>query len=288
MKNKLKFLALLLILPAVFVFAGCGQLDGDVRVNTGDDNRYQAVTAQAITDYVEDAAEEETDVLPSGAKMTVEFEAGEMAKGKVNVIFKTTEDADENVNIELAVRADVNAKIGNANLKAKADAFYKEDVLYVDANVSGDAETNQMIAQMGINGKHKVDLSEMGGLQALLGMAGTFIPVDELPIANIAGLIENFDISMLAQYIDGFGFDVSSYTDGDYTRFKLAVEDQETGDAITAYAVFVKGVLAGIKVDAKMTNEGVEMKVTLNVEAFEGNIDYPNFNDFADFDADLM
>ncbi len=288
MKNKLKYLALLLILPVVFAFAGCGsQLDGNAKVDTGKEAKYEAATMQDLTNYVDGLTEtEDATAVPAGVKVTVSFQAGSMANGKFNVIFKTTE-TEGDVDVELAVRATVNAKIDDeTNLKVKADAYYKEDVLYLDANVTGlPAEMAEMATT--VNGKHKLDLSEMGGLLGLLGMAEGFLPVEteELPIDNILGILADFDVAAVAEMLGGMGieFDVSTYTEGVVTRFKLSAVDEETNDTIVAYLVFANGVLAGVKVDAQMTDGDEVMSLSLALEAFAGNIEYPNFNNFQDF-----
>ena len=285
MKNKLKYLALLLILPVVFAFAGCGsQLDGNAKVNTGREASYEAATMEDLTNYVATITEGDEAAVPTGAKITVAFTAGTYANGKVNVIFKVTEDEEENTNLEFAVRANVNYKDGDTAGKVKADLYYKDQVLYLDANVTGvDQETAAMV-----NGKQKLDLSEMGGLLGLLGMAEGFLPVEteEMPfdMAMLPEMFENFDLNVVLGLLDiiPVEFDVATYTDGNITRFKLAAIDEETNDSIIGYLVFVNGVLAGVKVDARMAEGDDIMSLSVAIEAFAGDIQYPNFNGYTE------
>lgn len=286
MKNKLKYLALLLILPVVFAFAGCGsQLDGNAKVNTGREASYEAATMEDLTNYVATITEGDEAAVPTGAKITVAFTAGTMANGKVNVIFKVTEDEEENTNLEFAVRANVNYKDGDTAGKVKADLYYKDQVLYLDANVTG---VDQATAAM-VNGKQKLDLSEMGGIEGLLGMAMMFLPeeaTEEIPfdMEMITGMFENFDLNVVLGLLDmvPVEFEVSSYIDGNITRFKLAAIDEETNDSIIGYLVFVNGVLAGVKVDARMAEGDDIMSLSVAIEAFAGDIQYPNFNGYTE------
>lgn len=287
MKNKLKYLALLLILPVAFAFTGCGggQLDGNAKVNTGKEASYEAATMEDLTDYVATITEGDEAAVPTGAKITVNFTAGAYANGKVNVLFKVTEDEEENTNLEFAVRANVNYKDGDTAGKVKADLYYKDQVLYLDANVTGvDQETAAMV-----NGKQKLDLSEMGGIEGLLGMAMMFLPGDvteEMPfdMAMLPEMFENFDLNVVLGLLDVIPveFDVATYTDGDYTRFKLSAVDAETNDTIVAYLVFVQGVLAGVQVNAQMTEGEDVMSLAVAIEAFAGDIQYPNFNGYTE------
>lgn len=285
MKNKLKYLALLLILPVVFAFAGCGsQLDGNAKVNTGREASYEAATMEDLTNYVATITEGDEAAVPTGAKITVAFTAGTYANGKVNVIFKVTEDEEENTNLEFAVRANVNYKDGDTAGKVKADLYYKDQVLYLDANVTGvDQETAAMV-----NGKQKLDLSEMGGLLGALGTVAENLPVEteEMPfdMAMLPEMFENFDLNVVLGLLDiiPVEFDVATYTDGNITRFKLSAIDEETNDSIIGYLVFVNGVLAGVKVDARMAEGDDIMSLSVAIEAFAGDIQYPNFNGYTE------
>ena len=285
MKNKLKYLALILILPVAFIFVACGQLDAEAQVNTGNEAKYEETTDVALNTYLNELDESEDEVVPSGIKLTLKFNAGDMGEGKVNVILKQTENDDGETELELAVRFEANMEMNQLEIKAKGDLYYKDDVLYMDTKVEGLDDVYGAEAEL--NGKHKLDMSGAngGGLMGLLGMAEYMLPLDDLNLPfSPAMLLNGLDAELLGQLMQMYDFKVSTYTDGDYTRFKLYTEDETTGDNIKAYLVFVKDVLAGVKVDAKMTQEGQEMTLALALEAFDGEINYPNFDDFAEFE----
>ena len=292
MKNKLKYLALLLILPVAFVFTACGsQLDADAQVNTGKESKYEVTTEAELSTYLEGLEKDgdENAMLPTGAKVTVTFDAGDMANGKVNIIFKTTKTEEGKENVELAARADVKAKAGTNEAKAKGDIYFKENVIYFDMN----AEAAGLGTKTEIDEKYKIDLSTDTGFGTLFGilmMAQSFLPTEDLPVDLDDLIWGGLDLDILAELPEAMNMEVkvSSYTDGDYVRFKLVAEDDEAVNTVTAYLVFNKDVLVGVKVDAKMTQDEQEMKLSLALESFAGDIDYPDFKDYADFDASSM
>ena len=296
MKNKLKYLALLLILPVAFVFTACGsQLDADAQVNTGKESKYEVTTQAELSTYLEglEKDEDENAMLPTGAKVTVTFDAGDMANGKVNIIFKTTKTEEGKENVELAARADVKAKAGTNEAKAKGDIYFKENVIYFDMNAEAKVNVTGLDSKTEINGKYKIDLSTDTGFGTLFGilmMAQSFLPTEDLPVDLDDLIWGGYDLDILAELPETMNMEVkvSSYTDGGFKRFKIVAEDDEAVNTVTAYLVFNKDVLVGVKVDAKMTQDEQEMKLSLALESFAGDIDYPDFKDYADFDASSM
>ena len=290
MKNKLKFLALLLILPVAFAFVACGQLDANAQVNTGDESKYEAVTKEDLANYISGAQEGEKSAMPSGARVTVDIDAGDTAKGKVNVLFKVTESEDGETSVEAAARLDIKAEVEGMKISANGDIFLKEEVLYIDIKAKLEANFAGQSMNEDYSGKYQIDLSEMGGASSILDIAKDFIPANDLPIPlnTITGMVGNFDLSMVARIVEYLNFEVSSYTDGDFTRFKLVTEDEDTGPGITAYVVFVKDVLAGVKINANMTQNNQEMKLGVAIEAFDGEINYPSLEGFNDELPDLF
>ena len=91
----------------------------------------------ALYTYLEELDESEDEVVPSGIKLTLKFNAGEMGEGKVNVILKQTENDDGETELELAVRFEANMEMNQLEIKAKGDLYYKDDVLYMDTKVEG-------------------------------------------------------------------------------------------------------------------------------------------------------
>ena len=291
MKNKLKFLALILVLPVAFVFTACGQLDSDAKVDVGNDSKYVEVTdtteLEGLVSPNEQEGEEEAAATTfTGAKITVNIDAGKYAKGKVNVVFTQTEDAQQNTVLQAAAKVNVEVDYDGVKGKVVTEAYLKDDVLYVNVAQNtvgqGDASGMGAMAQT-VTGKIKFDLATYGDMfEYLLGNVTNEIAGD-LPVDPSSLLEGEFDVSMVLGLVQQLNMKVYSYTEGDYVRFKLTTTDEETGDTVTAYLVFKAGVLAGVKVDAKMTSEGEEMKLSVAMEAFAGQVDFPSFDDYQDF-----
>ena len=73
MKNKFKFLVLLLILPVMFVFAGCGQLDAEASVDTGNEAKYEQATTQELNTSAKDDANNKNAVVANAIRVTFKY-----------------------------------------------------------------------------------------------------------------------------------------------------------------------------------------------------------------------
>ena len=257
MKKSLKFLMLAVFVSFAFVLSACGegQLGAKAQANIGNEADYAVATeadVTALTDYI--AAEDSADAVTAyrmTMEMTSSYMEGMSQTMKYNAVISVGEE-----DVKMAVKLESSYTMLD---ETEEGTVY----LYYDAGVIAMEMKGEVMGGEDVPSKIKVTLPE--------GQKGSdFYLVESLFEMNLGGLLE-----LLAEEVDfaAEGVEVKVNTQGNLKRFQINAEvDGEQGKI---YLVFEDNQLTQYQMEA----EG--MKVVL--EAFDGEVEIPSFDGYADF-----
>lgn len=280
MKNKLKFLALLLIVPVLFVFTACGgQLGTEAKVNIGKKGDYTETTYDELNNYlVENVYKDEVAEATNGMlfritmNMTSNMGAMSEIKAKVNAIVghekQEGDTAEELYNYVMASKLKVSGKVkynnNTENYDASAEIYVKDGFMYVNAKGSGEFAD--------ISGKTKYSANEENEFSKYL----SYISVDPVEL-----MMQLQSVGATAQ--------VSVNTKDGLIRYCIetssenVIEESDLPQRI--YLVFKDNNLIQIQTESEMSFFGMEMNVVIKMEVYNGNIEFPDFKDYVDQSA---
>lgn len=260
MKKSMKVLGLALALAPLSMLTACGgQLDSKPNVDINSAGSYSATTAEDFNNAVYD---ETTHVVKSNLvsyKMGVSIEGrddnGEGGAIKFVGIFKATEEKQE-----YAYSSYVNVDEIEATIKyyVPGDGFG-----YADTNIKGKTEG----LDASLNGKYKINEKVSNGIFDDISAADT---ASDYTYANILSMLDDFQTEDVT---------IEKAEKGTKVNFKITVVDTKYSSEQIFYFLYDNGKCVGCQYEASATN--LSIKVT--VEAFDGEIEYPDFSSYKDF-----
>lgn len=259
MKKSTKVLGLALALAPLSMLTACGgQLDSKPNVNVNSAGSYSATTSEDFNQavYDETTHDVKSDFVAYKIGMTMEGKDNDGSKGEMRFvgIFKATEEKQE-----FAYSSYISADGVNATVKfyVPGDGYY-----YTDANIKGNTEGFNTAA----NGKFKMTEKVA---------SATF---DKFSTAEIAETYTYTNLLSMVGDLKSDNVTVEKAEKGTKANYKVTVAAGEYLGEQTIYFLYENGKIVACQYETKMEN--ASLKIT--IEAFDGNIEYPNFSDFKD------
>ena len=265
MKKSFKFIMMALFISFAFALSACGggQLSVSAKADIGKAKDYTIATTDdtnALQTYV-DQDTAETDV--NAYRLTLKMAMKEENKTVMSINYNGIIAAVEN-DLQMAVKMGINMQ----GIKGGAYMYYQNGVIAMQA-------TGVMKYEMP-EGKTKVKAT---------------LPVGEdvADIDQFAELLE-FDLEDVLADVEGMDFTsenivVKVNTQNELIRYEITTLDT-TGavpvETAKLYLIFKNNKL--VQTQAQMEMDGMEIVAT--IEAFEGEIEMPNFDDFSEIEFD--
>ena len=282
----------LVLIPCIFIFAGCNPAQLDQKVQLDTRGNYTEVTAADAKAAVEDSdINEAIDSDNMSMRMYIDFSvntADTNMSGYMTYLFKQSSTATTN-NMESAMRmkmsgtedgkqANVTFSIYNIASHDSANPDNDSMKTYMDFTMPDFSDPNKTMT-----GKYDVSENEIPGVSSMTGFLSemmlsittSFLPMDPLTWAAMWDDTDrNFAIA----------------TSGKTTKVRITVEEVKEGNEVITpeaniYFIIEDGKFAGIQVDNFTMGEGDEStSVSFAITTFDGEIQKPNFNDYASYE----
>ena len=250
--KKLKYLMLVLCLSFAFVLAGCGdgQFGAKAEADIGNPENYVVATAEQETAFTALLNDEEA-VGVKSYRITAETSASGMTMN-MNCLYNVAGE-----NLELAMKVNVSMQGVSETVKC----WIKDNYAYGEFfGQSGDA-MKQMLGSNKI--KETVDGEILSDLIANL---------DTLTLEYCVERAKGLDLSDEA-------ISLKVETVEDVTRYEITRD----GAGVKIYLIFNAGVLNSVQLE--MNEESPYVGTTtakIVIEAFDGEIEFPNLDSFVD------
>ncbi|MBR7091178.1 MAG: hypothetical protein IKC79_01850 [Clostridia bacterium] len=292
MSSKFRtFMMALILIPCMFVFAGCNaQLDQKVSLDTRGNYSNTSTPANAKA-AVEDSNINEVNISTSSLRMSMDFAItmqSIVTEGSMTYIIKATKSSETKTKYESAARIRANAQTGEINESALISCYNIRDIdsdnsdnnsikSYIDYNVTDPADpTKKLTGKYDISTNH--DIADV---------TDTFDDLMDVTMDTINNYLPNSDgwtavwSNNKAQY--------AIATSGNTTKVRIttpAVKDSDDKVIVpeaNVYYIITDGKFVGIQVEKiTLTFGPISITCSFGLTTFDGNIDMPNFNDYAE------
>ena len=250
--KKLKYLVLAFVMSFAFILAGCGgdgQLGARAEANIGNPENYAVATANEKEALIELLNNEEAVTVPTyriSAQMGVQDMSMDM-----NCIFNIAPD-----NFQMACKVTASQAGQNMTLKFWVD----ENVAYMQYF----GQYASMMKQIFGSDKIKESFESSEAAEMIEGLEG-------LDFESIVERAKEMDFS-------NEDIVVKVNVEGETTRFELS---NTTNDSAKIYLVFESNQLTSAQFELAAGSAGFGA-TTIVVSAYDGEIEFPDFNSFVD------
>lgn len=290
MKTKFRtFLMSLVLIPCIFIFAGCNaQLDQKVSLDTR--GNYTDATAGNAKAAVEESDIADVANEQAGFRLSMDFSMSSEEVGSINgsiTNLNTIKELNATQNkLESAMRMRMSGKMENQNFNMQAST-------YSISTIDSENSENNTIANY-------IDFSMSG--EDGKTMTGKYKYEDEIPGMDDFAEIPQMMLSLLSTYLPTAGstsswnalwnnneYKYAVATSGKTTKVRITTPEVKEGNTVIApagsiYYIIEDGKFQGVQTEKlTMTMFGMSITFSFGFALFDGNIEMPNFADYQEY-----
>lgn len=261
MKKSIKVLGLSLALAPLVMLTACGgeQLGSKPNLDVNNAGSYSTATAEDFNQvaYDETTHDVKSDFAAYKIGLTMKGQDSKSGNGEVSFvgIFKVTEEKTE-----YAYSSYVNAEGVNAKIKYYVPG---DGYCYADANIKGSIEG----FDTSMDGKYKIDAKDVYGM------------FDEVSAAELANGYSYANILSMVEGFKGEGITIEKAERESKVNYKFTVAATEYSPELAIYFFYEDGKIVACQYEASAAD--ASLKIT--IEAFDGEIEYPDFSSYKAF-----